>query len=144
MKKLFTKYLFFVFLLPVLIFIVAYFFGTKTEGEIQTWGVNETINFGIDFNAILSNPVYTISSFYLSYVIYLFGYFIIFITGRRTNFLYSIINLLVFMANYYFLYIDTVSKILIPISFIGIIIFILNIFKTIKKPSTINQQLSPK
>lgn len=142
MKKFFTRYLFFIFLLPILIFIVAYFFGTKTEGEIKTWGVNRTINFGIDINAILSNPLYTISSFYLSYAIYLLGYFITFITGRRTNFFYSIINLLVFIANYYLLYINTVSKILIPLSFIGIIIFILNIFKTTKNPTTINQQPS--
>ncbi len=142
MKKVFTKYLFFVFLLPVLLFIVAYFFGTKTEGEIKTWGVNRTINFGIDINAILSNPLYTISSFYLSYATYLLGYFVVFLMRRRTNFLYSAVNLVIFIANYFLLVIDTVNKTLIPLGVIGIIIFILNIFKTTKIPSIINKQPS--
>jgi len=142
MKKLFTKYLFFVFLLPVLIFIVAYFFGTKTDGEMKTWGVNRTINFGIDTNAILSNPLYTISSFYLSYAIYLLGYFVVFLMRRRTNFLFSAVNLVIFIANYFLLVNDTVNKILIPLSIIGFIIFILNILTTTKEPTTINKQPS--
>lgn len=142
MRKVFTKYLFFVFLLPVLIFIVAYFFGAKTEGEIKTGGVNRTINFGIDINAILSNPLYTISSFYLSYAIYLVGYLIVFLVQRSTNLFYSLINTTLFGANYSLLFIDTVSKILIPLSIMGIIFFILNIFKTTKNPSTINKQPS--
>lgn len=142
MKKVFTKYLFFVFLLPVLLFIVAYFLGTKTEGEIKTWRVNRTINFGIDINAILSNPLYTISSFYLSYAIYLLGYFVVFLMRRRTNLLYSAVNLVIFIANYFLLVIDTVNKTLIPLGVIGIIIFILNIFKTTKIPSIVNKQPS--
>jgi len=143
MKKVFTKYLFFVFLLPILVFIVAYFFATKTEGEIKTWGVNRTINFGgSDIDAILSNPIYTISFFYSSYAIYLLGYFIVFLAQRSTNLFYSLINLILFGTNYFLLVIDTVSKILIPLSVTGIIIFIFNIFKTTKKPSTINQQPS--
>ena len=142
MKKFFTKYLFFIFFLPVLIFMIAYFFSTKTEGEVKTWGVNRTINFGIDINAILSNPIYTISSFYLSYAIYLVGYSVIFLMRRCTNFLYSALNLLIFIANYFLLVNDMLNKILIPISVMGIIIFILNIFKTTKKPTTVNKQPS--
>lgn len=142
MKTIFTKYLFFVFLLPVLIFVIAYFFGTKTEGEIQTWGANRTINFGIDINAILSNPLYTISSFYISYAIYLLGYFIVFLAQRSTNLFYSLINIILSIANYFLLVTDIVSKMLIPLSISGFIIFILNIFKTTKKPSTVNKQPS--
>jgi hypothetical protein len=142
MKKLFTKYLFFVFLIPVLLLIIGYFFGTKTEGELKTWGVNKTINFGIDINAILSNPLHTIFSFYLSYTIYLLGYFIVFLAQRSTNLFYSLINIILFIANYFLLVIDTVSKMLIPLSLAGIIIFILNIFKTTKNPSTFNKQPS--
>jgi len=122
--------------------MIAYFFSTKTEGEVKTWGVNRTINFGIDINAILSNPIYTISSFYLSYAIYLVGYSVIFLMRRCTNFLYSALNLLIFIANYFLLVNDMLNKILIPISVMGIIIFILNIFKTTKKPTTVNKQPS--
>jgi hypothetical protein len=141
MKKLFTKYLFFVFLFPILALIIFYFLSAKDV--IGTYGVNRTINFGgSDIDAILSNPIYTISFFYSSYAIYLLGYFIVFLAQRSTNLFYSLINLILFGTNYFLLVIDTVSKILIPLSVIGIIIFIFNIFKTTKKPSTINQQPS--
>lgn len=135
MKKIFTKYLFFVFLLPFLLLILAHIFGTKTEGEIEIWGVNRTIDFGETYyDAILRNPIYTISFFYSSYAIYLLGYFIVFLHQRSTSLFFSLVNLLLFGANYFLLVIDTVNKILIPLSLFGIIVFIFNIFKTTKVP----------
>lgn len=143
MNKLFTKYLFFVFLFPILALIIFYFLSAKDV--IGTYGVNRTINFGgIDIDGILRNPIYNSSIFVLTYPIYLLSYFIIFLIGRFTDFLYSIIHFIVFILNYILLSNNPENRILIPLTIIGFIIFILNIFKTTKKPSTINQQLSTK
>ena len=51
MKKVFTKYLVFVFLIPVLVLFIFYFFETRIE--TNTYGVNRKINFGgIDLDEI--------------------------------------------------------------------------------------------
>lgn len=143
MRKVFTKYLFFVFLVPILLLIVFYFLSSKAA--IGTYGVNRTINFGgIDIAAILRNPIYNSSFFIFTYLIYLLGYFIIFILRRFKDFIYSLTHFTIFITNYFLLSIDAENRILIPLTMIGLIFFILNIFKTTKKPSTINQQLSTK
>jgi len=131
MKKLFTKYLFFVFLLPVLVIVIVYLFGTRVE--VETYGMNRRISYwGIDINGILSNPIYTIWTFYLSYAIYLLGYFIVFLLQRHTNLHYSIMNLIVFTINFFLISKTPENRILIPLTLTGFIIFIFNIFKTTK------------
>lgn len=143
MKKNFTKYLFIVFLTPLLTLTIFYFLSSK--GVIGTYGVNRTINFGgIDIDAIFKNPIYNSSFFIFTYPTYLLSYFIIFIIRRFTDFLYSIIHFIIFILNYILLFNNPENRILIPLTMIGFIFFILNIFKTTKKPSTINQQLSTK
>lgn len=98
MKKVFTKYLFFVFLFPILLLIVFYFLSSK--GAIGTYGVNRTINFrGIDIDGILRNPIYTSSFFIFTYPIYLLTYFIIFLIRKYTDFLYSVIHFIIFILN---------------------------------------------
>ncbi|WDF46266.1 hypothetical protein PQ459_15310 [Chryseobacterium sp. KACC 21268] len=141
MKKVFTKHLFFLFLTPLLLLIIFYFLSAK--GVVGTYGVNRTINFGgIDIDGILRNPIYTGSFFLFTYPIYLLSYFIIFLIGRFTDFLYSIVHFITFILNYILLSNNPENRILIPLTMIGFIIFILNIFKTTKNPSTINKQPS--
>lgn len=141
MKKLFTKYLFFVFLFPILLLIVFYFLSAK--GAIGTYGVNRTINFrGIDIDAILRNPIYNSSFFIFTYPLYFLSYFIIFIIRRFTDLFYSTLHFIIFILNYILLSNNPENRILIPLTFIGFAFFILNIFKTTKKPSTINKQPS--
>jgi len=136
MKKLFTEYFFAVFLIPILIFAFFYFFGTKVESG--TYGVNRRIGFGIDIDGILRNPVYNILIFYGTYPVYLLSYFIVFLVRRQSNFILSIINFLIVSINFYLLCNNPKNRILIPLTMIGFIIFIFNIFKTTKKPTTIN------
>jgi hypothetical protein len=137
MKKICTKYLFFVFILPVLAVIILYFF--STESEIGSYGVNETINFGgVDIEGIFGNPIYNFSIFMLTYPIYFLSYFIIFLLRRITDFYYSVIHFIMFMINFMLLCVNAENRFLIPLSVICFIFFILNIFKTTKNLSTIN------
>jgi hypothetical protein len=140
MKKVFTKYLVFVFLIPILILFIFYFFGTRTE--TSTYSVNRKINFGgIDLDEILRNPIYNLLIFYFSYPIYLFIYLIIFLTRRYTNFLLSILHFIIVIINYILLCNDAKNRLIIPLFLIGFITFIFNIFKTTKSKK-INQQRS--
>ncbi len=139
MKKVFTKYLFGVFLIPVFILIV--FYCLYDKAAIGTYGVNRTINFrGIDINAIVKNPIYNSSAFIITYLIYIIGYLIVFLIRRFTNFFYSILNFTIVILNYIVLSNNSANRILLPLTILGLIIFIFNIFKTTKNPTTINQK----
>ncbi|KUJ53410.1 hypothetical protein AR685_03220 [Chryseobacterium sp. JAH] len=140
MRKLFTKYFFAVFLIPILVLAFFYFFGTKVEGE--TYSVNRRISFGIDIDGILRNPVYNILIFYGTYPVYLLCYFIVFLLRRHTNFILSIMNFMIVTMNFYLICENPENRILIPLTMFGFIFFIFNIFKTTKKLTTINQQQS--
>lgn len=141
MKKLFTKYLFAVLLIPVFILMIFYWFSDKNA--IGTYGVNRTINFsGIDIDAILRNPIYNFSAFTFTYPIYILGYLIIFLFRRFTDFFYSILSVSILILNYILIFSNPENRILFPLTIFGFIIFILNIFKTTKNPSTINKQPS--
>lgn len=141
MKKLFTKYLFAVFLIPVLLLII--FYGLSDKEAIGTYGVNRTISFsGIDIDAVLRNPIYNSSAFILTYPIYILGYLIIFLFRRLTDFFYSILHFSILISNNILLSNNPENRILLPLTIFGLIIFILNIFKTTKNPTTINKQPS--
>lgn len=143
MKKLFTEFFFAVFLIPIIVFAFLYFFGTKTEGETFIYGVNRNVSYwGIDINAVLTNPIYNILIFYLSYPLYFVSYFIVFLLRRHTGFLLSVTNFVIIVINFYLLSNNPEKRILIPLTMIGFIIFIFNIFKTTKKPTIINQKQS--
>jgi len=121
----------------MLLLIVFYFLSTK--GVVGTYGVNRTINFGgIDINGILKNSIYNSSAFIFTYPIYLLSYFIIFIIRRFTDLFYSTLHFIIFILNYILLCNNPENRFLIPLTIIGFVFFILNIFKTTKKPSTIN------
>lgn len=141
MRKLFTEYLFVVLLFPVLLLIIFYCLSTK--GAVGTYDINRTISFrGIDINAVLRNPIYNSSAFIFTYPIYILSYFIIFLIRRYTEFIYSILSFSILTINYILLCINPENRILIPLTIIGLIIFILNIFKTTKNPTTNNKQPS--
>lgn len=141
MKKLFTKYFFVVFVIPILILTFFYFFGTKVEGKTYTTYTRLPL-FESAIARILRNPFYNIIVFYFTYTIYLLSYFFVFLIHRHTNFIFSILNFFIVVINFYLLCKNPENRILIPLTMIGFIFFIFNIFKTTKKPTTVNQQPS--
>lgn len=126
MQKLFTKYFFILFLIPLLVVIIFHFFGTA---EITSFGVNRSVSFGL-FDRILKNPIYNISAYWLSYALYLLSYFIVFLIRRKTNLIFSVLNFIMVLISFYLLNENPSNKILIPITMTGFIFFIFNIFKT--------------
>ncbi len=124
-------------------FVINYFLLFINKRAVGTYGVNRTINFsGIDIDAVLRNPIYNSSAFIFTYPIYILSYFIIFLIRRFTEFIYSILSFSILIINYILLCINPENRILIPLTIIGLIIFILNIFKTTKNPTTNNKQPS--
>lgn len=130
MEKLFTRYLFLLFILPVLI-VVLIFTLFSSGSMIGSYGWNRTINFGV-IDEILGNPLYNTSVFLLTYAGYTLIYFVIFLMRRMTDFYYSIIQFAMFMINFALLSVNAGNRFLIPLSVICFIFFILNIFKTVK------------
>jgi len=141
MKALLTKQLFILFNLPILLFIILSFFITKDV--INTIGVNREIQWNI-WDKYLGNSFYNFSVFIISYPIYSLGYFIVFLMKRMTNYHWSMIHFSMVIFNLVVVCIAPYFYILIPLSIICFIIFIFNIFKTTKKPTTINQQPTTK
>lgn len=137
MKALFTKKLFILFNLPILIFIILLFFINKDATD--TIGFNRKIEWNI-WDGYLGNSLYNFSVFVITYFTYPLGYFIIVLIKRSTNLYLSLIHFTLSIINLILLCINPQYYILIPISIICFIIFIFNIFKTTKKQSTINNQ----
>ncbi len=130
MKKLFTRYLFLLFIFPV--FIILILVNVSSSGaDTGSYGWNRTIKFGLT-DEIFGNPVYNASVFILTYAGYFLGYFIVFLIRRITDFHYSAIHFVMFTINFILLSVNTENRFLIPLSVICFIFFILNIFKTTK------------
>lgn len=141
MKTLFTKYLFIVFSLPILMIMInSYYIKKETTGTI---GFNRTISWGF-WDKYLGDPLYNFVVFSITYLVYLLGYFIILLIRRTTSYKLSLAHFILFIISFILIDFSKEYYILIPLSIIGFIIFIFNIFKTTKKPSTINQQQSTK
>lgn len=141
MRKLFTKYLFIILLIPVL--LLSAFYWLTDKNAMGIYGVNRTINFsGIDIDEVLTNPLYNSSAFVIAYPTYVFGYLIVFLFKKSTNFSYSILNFTILILNYILLCNNPENRILIPLTIFGLIIFILNIFRSKKIQTTINKQPS--
>ncbi|SIN79616.1 hypothetical protein SAMN05421769_0041 [Chryseobacterium scophthalmum] len=129
MKALFTKQLFILFNLPILIFIILLFFINKDT--IDAIGFNRKIGWNI-WDKYLGNSLYNFSVFVITYFAYPLGYFIIALIRRSTNLYLSLIHFTLSIINLILLCINPQFYILIPISIICFIIFIFNIFKTTK------------
>lgn len=130
MTKLFTKYLFLWFILPIIIIVIIFNFPT-TRFEIGYFGVNRTVNFN-KADTIFGNTIYNFSFFLITYPVYFLSYFIIFLIRKHTDFNYSIIHFSMFIINFILLSVNAENRFLIPLSVICFIFFILNIFKTLK------------
>jgi len=130
MTKLFTKYLFLWFILPIIIIVIIFNF-PLAKFEIGYFGVNRNVNFN-KADTIFGNTIYNFSFFLITYPVYFLSYFIIFLIRKNTDFNYSIIHFSMFMINFILLSVNAENRFLIPLSVICFIFFILNIFKSIK------------
>lgn len=130
MTKLFTKYLFIWFILPIIMIVIIFNF-LPTQFEVGYFGVNRTINFN-KADAIFGNTIYNFSFFLITYPVYFLSYFIVFLIRKNSDFNYSIIHFSMFMINFILLSVNAENRFLIPLSVICFIFFILNIFKTLK------------
>ncbi len=130
MTKLFTKYLFLWFILPIIIIVIIFNFPT-TRFEIGYFGVNRAVNFS-KIDTIFGNTIYNFSFFLITYLVYFLSYFIIFLIRKHTDFNHSIIHFSMFIINFILLSVNAENRFLIPLSVICFIFFILNIFKTLK------------
>lgn len=130
MKKLFTRYLFLLFIFPVFIVLILFIFSSSGTGA-GWYGWNRTIKFGL-MDEVFENPVYNASAFILTYPAYFLGYSVVFLIRRITDFHYSVIHFIMFAINFILLSVNAENRFLIPLSVICFIFFILNIFKTTK------------
>ncbi len=130
MIKLFTKYLFLLYILPILIVVIIFLF-PSAKLEVGYFGVNRTVNFS-KIDTIFGNTIYNFSFFLITYLVYFLSYFIIFLIRKHTNFNYSIIHFSMFIINFILLSVNAENRFLIPLSVVCFIFFILNIFKTLK------------
>ena len=129
MKKLFTKQLFILFNLPILIFICLSFFITKETTDAI--GFNRQIKWNV-WDEYLENSLYNLSVFIITYLIFPFGYFIIFLIRRITDFHLSLLHFTLSIMNLILVCVLPEFHLIIPLSIICFTIFIFNIFKTTK------------
>jgi hypothetical protein len=123
MKKVFTKYLFLLLIsLFALGFILANLFG-----EVQYYGINKTVGWAYS----IQDESLIALIFGLSQIIYIIGYFILFLLGRKTNYYLSIAHFELIIVT---LAITTYGNVMITtiFCFLSIILFFVNIFKSHK------------
>lgn len=127
MRKIFEKWLFVVFLAPIVFLYIAFAFsGSINQGS---FGMNRTINWsGLDF----TNPMYNGSAFLIAYCIYLLAYLFGILSNRKTNFVFSIIHFLLFLLNLVLVVQNPTNFLIIPLITINFIIFIFNLKKSVK------------
>jgi len=122
LKKIFTKYLFFLLILLFGFgFILAYLF----EYE-QSYGINKTVGWAYD----ISNQIFFTSLiFTLSQILFIIGYLIIFLIRRKTNYYLSIAHFEIIILTLVFLENFIVNAIF---SVLSITLFFTNVFKSHK------------
>lgn len=130
MNTLFTKYLFVLFLLPIIVLFFAFFMIDPERGEIGEYGVNREIVFG-NF-AFLANSLYNSSVFLFTYAIFFSIYLIFPLIRRRTDFNWSVIHFMSFVINFVLLSINSTNKFIIPLCVISIYFFVMNSIKSKK------------
>lgn len=123
MKKVFTNYMFLLLISFFLLgFLLAYLFGDE-----QSFAVNKTVGWAYNIsNEALLNAILAISQ-----IIFIFGYLIIFLLKRKTNYYISLAHFEIILLAFYSISFKNfiVSVILGAIS---IILFLINIFKSQK------------
>lgn len=123
MRKLFTQYLFLLLITLFLLgFILAYLFGDE-----RSFAINKTVGSAYT----LSNEVILNAFLAISQILFIFGYLILFLLTRKTNYYISLAHFEIIILAYYSISFEnfTVSVI---IGALSIILFLINIFKSQK------------
>ncbi|KIO50702.1 hypothetical protein IW18_22390 [Flavobacterium hibernum] len=123
MKKVFTNYMFLLLISFFLLgFLLAYLFGDE-----QSFAVNKTVGWAYSIsNEAMLNVFLTISQ-----ILFIFGYLIIFLLKRKTNYYISLAHFEIILVAFYSISFKNfiVSVVLGAIS---IILFFINIYKSQK------------
>ena len=123
MKKVFTNYMFLLLISFFLLgFLLAYLFGDE-----QSFAVNKTVGWAYN----ISNEALLNAFLAISQIIFIFGYLIIFLLKRKTNYYISLAHFEIILLAFYSISFKNfiVSVILGAIS---IILFFINIYKSQK------------
>lgn len=123
MKKIFTKYLFLLLITLFLLgFLLAYLFGDE-----RSFAINKTVGSAY----FISNEA-TLNAFLaISQILFIFGYLIISLLKRKTNYYISLAHFEIIIIAFYSISFEnfTVSAIF---GLLSIILFLINIFKSHK------------
>ncbi len=123
MKKIFTKYMFLLLIsLFLLGFLLAYLFGDE-----QYYSMNKTVGWAFTVsNEIILNIFLAISQ-----ILFIFGYLIVFLLKRKTNYYISLTHFEVIILAFYSISFENFNVTLV-IGVFSIILFLINIFKSQK------------
>jgi hypothetical protein len=123
LRKIFTKYL---FLLLITLFLLgsllAYIFGDE-----RSFAINKTVGSAFNFsNEAILNALLAISQ-----ILFVFGYLILFLLRRKTNYYISLAHFEIIILAFYSV---TFENFTVSVLFgaISIILFLINIFKSQK------------
>lgn len=123
MKKLFTKYMFLLLITLFLLgFLLAYLFG-----EDRSFAINKTVGSAYSIsNEALLNALLAISQ-----ILFIFGYLILFLLKRKTNYYISLAHFEIIIIAFYSV---TFENFTVSVLFgaVSIILFLTNIFKSQK------------
>lgn len=123
-KDIFRKHMFSL----ILILLILTTLGNNIIGGNNTYGMNKTVGWAYDISNI---RFWVATIFPLSKLLFLVGYFVIFILNRKTIFLYSFLHFFLIVTSILFSFLEFPSTSLI-LFFISIILFGFNIFKSYK------------
>jgi len=121
LKKVFTNYLFLLLLsLFALGFSLGFLFGAE-----QSYGINKTVGWAYS----IQNEALLALIFYLSQIIFIIGYSILFLLNRKTNYYLSIAHFELIIVT---LALVTFENLIVTAVFcsVSIILFFINIFKS--------------
>ena len=123
MRKLFTRYMFLLLIsLFLLGYLLAYLFGDE-----KFYSINKTVGWAFTVsNEILLNVFLAISQ-----ILFIFGYLIIFLLKRKTNYYISLAHFELIILAFYSINFDNFNVSLI-LGTLSIIMFLINIFKSQK------------
>ena len=123
MRKLFTRYMFLLLIsLFLLGYLLAYLFGDE-----KFYSINKTVGWAFTVsNEILLNVFLAISQ-----ILFIFGYLIIFLLKRKTNYYISLAHFELIILTFYSINFDNFNVSLI-LGTLSIIMFLINIFKSQK------------
>ncbi len=123
MKKIFTKYMFLLLIsLFLLGFLLAYIFGNE-----QSYSINKTVGSAY----ALSNEIILNAFLAISQILFIFGYLILFLLKRKTNYYISLAHFEIIIIAFYSV---TFENFTVSVLFgaLSIILFLINIFKSQK------------